>query len=178
MGIYQEIFVERLSQYGLAPKTLLLLDSFEGLPQAESAVDADSPNVQSGRWKTGAYRGLTPEELGELCASVYYRERIRIMRGWFTQTLLQIPPTTRFAMVHLDCDLYASTIEVLDYLFGQRLVGDGCALFFDDWNCNQASPRFGQRRAWREVVDKYGLEFSDCGDYGILSHKFIVHMES
>ena len=100
------------------------------------------------------------------------------MRGWFTQTLRQIPPTARFAMLHLDCDLYASTFEVLDYLFGQRMVTDGCMLFFDDWNCNQASPRWGQRRAWRELVDKYRVEFSDCGDYGILSHKFIVHIAS
>jgi hypothetical protein len=82
---------------------------------------------------------------------------------------------TKFAMVHLDCDLYSSTIEVLEHLFRQRLIADGCVICFDDWNCNRSSPRYGQRRAWNEITEKFPVEYSDCGDYAVLSHKFIVH---
>jgi hypothetical protein len=77
--------------------------------------------------------------------------------------------------VHLDCDLYSSTAEVLEYLFVHRHVAEGSVVFFDDWNCNRASPQMGQRRAWREAVERHRIEFSDCGEYAVLGHKFIVH---
>ena len=80
-------------------------------------------------------------------------------------------------MVHLDCDLYSSTSEVLEQLFSRKLLAEGSVVCFDDWNCNRSSPRFGQRRAWREAVEKYGVGYSDCGDYAVLGHKFIVHGE-
>lgn len=174
LGMYHQVYAERLRN---APKKLYLFDSFEGLPQALDPVDAESPAVKTGRWTTGAYNGLTVEELTELCATAYDRAHLKVVPGWFSKTLRQIPPATRFAMVHLDCDLYSSTAGVLDYLFTQRLVADGCAIFFDDWNCNQASPRFGQRRAWQETVEKHKLQYSDCGDYAVLSHKFIFHAD-
>lgn len=177
MGAYQKVFGEALRRFGLPPKTLFLFDSFQGLPRAENAADAQSPNVVAGRWAAGEFKGLTPEELGALCASTYPKERIRIMNGWFSETLRAIPPQTKFAMVHLDCDLYSSTVEVLDHLFGQKLLADGCALFFDDWNCNRSSPRYGQRRAWGEMTAKHGVKFSDCGDYAVLCHKFLVHVD-
>ena len=78
-------------------------------------------------------------------------------------------------MLHLDCDLYKSTIEVLDHVFSGNRIADGCAVFFDDWNTNRSSPLLGQRRAWRETVEKHGVRFSDGGDYAILGHKFVVH---
>jgi hypothetical protein len=78
--------------------------------------------------------------------------------------------------VHIDCDLYESTIDVLDYLLAHHHLADGCAIFFDDWNCSNASPAFGERRAWNEMVEKYQIRFSDCGDYSIYGHKFLVHL--
>ena len=36
-------------------------------------------------------------------------------------------------------------------------------------------PDFGERRAWKEVVEKYKIQYSDQGPYGFASHRFIVH---
>ena len=80
------------------------------------------------------------------------------------------------AFVHIDCDLYSSTVEVLDPLFANNMIADGCIVCFDDWNCNRASPRFGQRRAWREMVEKHRIEHSDNGDYAVIGHKFTIHV--
>jgi hypothetical protein len=101
-------------------------------------------------------------------------ERIVVHEGWFQDTLGNVK-NEKFALVHIDCDLYESTVQVLDYFFTNELFSDGCAVFFDDWNCNRASPQFGERRAWRECCRRYNVEFSDCGDYGVFGHKFIVH---
>ncbi|MCE9639225.1 MAG: TylF/MycF family methyltransferase [Betaproteobacteria bacterium] len=175
MAAYWEIFAEYVRLHNSPKKSLCLFDSFQGLPPSAGGVDAASPNVQTGRWKAGTFTGLTKDELFALCASTYDQDKIHIFDGWYAQTLPQIPAPAKFAMVHLDCDLYSSTIEVLDHLLARKHLADGCVLFFDDWNCNQASPRFGQRRAWREATAKHNVEFSDCGDYAVLGHKFIVH---
>ncbi len=178
LAAYWEIYADFVKLHGMPKKSFCLFDSFQGLPLAASEVDKASPNVQAGRWKEGTYTGLTKEELLALCSSTYDRDKIRIFDGWYAQTLPTIPAAAKFAMVHLDCDLYSSTLEVLDHLFAHKHIADGCVIFFDDWNCNRASPRHGQRRAWRETTEKFRIEFSDEGEYAVLGHKFIIHAET
>ena len=177
MTYYGKMYAPFLHKHGVGPKNLVLFDSFQGLPRPDNPVDLQSPNVESGRWKEGTFAALDKEELTALCSSAYDRDKIRIVAGWYAATVPSISADTRFAMVHLDCDLYSSTVEVLDHLFKRHHLADGCRLFFDDWNCNRSSPRFGQRRAWREVVERYGVEYSDGGDYAVLGHKFTVHID-
>ena len=110
-----------------------------------------------------------------MCASAYDADKVLSYGGWFADTLERIRPQTKFAMLHLDCDLYQSSLEVLDHVFAKNRISDGCVVFFDDWNTNRSSPLLGQRRAWRETVDKHRVKFSDCGDYAVLGHKFVVH---
>ena len=105
----------------------------------------------------------------------FLRERIIIYDGWFKDTLSQISQSTKFSMLHLDCDLYQSAIEVLDYCFSNGLVQDGTVIFFHDWNSNRASPNFGERKAWSEIVEKFSVHYSDCGGYGWGGKIFIIH---
>lgn len=156
-------------------RKLYLLDSFEGLPDSSKTKDEDMPHVRSGYWLSGSGKALDAHQLMGQCAQYLPEERIGILEGWFNKTMPLIPPNTKFALVHIDCDLYESTIEVLNFLFENDCFSDGCRLFFDDWNCNHASNSFGERRAWRECVEKYNPNFSDGGDYGPFGHKFIIH---
>lgn len=80
-----------------------------------------------------------------------------------------------YALVHIDSDLYESARDVLNYLFGHRMIAEGALLFFDNWNCNRGSPEFGERRAWSECVVKYRVRYSDEGAYGVFSHRFLIH---
>ncbi len=175
MAIYRHIYAKRITQFSMPPKTLHLFDSFHGLPRPRAAVDLASPYVQAGVWQEGTYQVLTEEELVALCASAYDADKVLTYAGWFAETLERIQPQTKFAMLHLDCDLYQSSIEVLEHVFAENRIADGCVVFFDDWNTNRCSPLLGQRRAWRETLDKHRVKFSDCGDYAVLGHKFVVH---
>jgi len=38
-------------------------------------------------------------------------------------------------------------------------IADSCHLFFEDWNCNYGSNALGERRAWRECVERYKTFF-------------------
>lgn len=178
LGIYQQMYAGYLRQQRVPRKSLVLFDSFQGLPTPDHPVDTASPYVQVGRWQEGTFTALSPTELHALCGSAYDPDGVRVVEGWFKDTLPGLAPPARIAMAHLDCDLYSSTAEVLERLFSQRLMAEGSVLFFDDWNCNRSSPSFGQRRAWRETVQKYGVVHSDCGDYAVLGHKFIVHVDA
>src|SRR5262245_42224078 len=48
MAIYRQIYEKFQRQHALPPKRLWLFDSFQGLPDAISSIDIDSPNVASG----------------------------------------------------------------------------------------------------------------------------------
>lgn len=174
--ILKQVKPERIEAVKSGFPNLFLFDSFAGLPAAKSAVDEASPYVVSGRWHQGRFADLSEPELVALCAKHIEHERITTFEGWFKETLPRLAGGTKLAMVHLDCDLYSSTYEVLDHLLAQEHLADGALLFFDDWNCNRASPRFGQRKAWSEILDKYRLEVSDGGEYAMLGHKFYVHL--
>ena len=158
-----------------SPKKLQLFDSFEGLPESTAAPDLISHDVQSGTWGRGRCVGLTASELSAVCGRFLPADRIRMHEGWFKDTLPRVPDDTRFALVHIDSDLYQSAKEVLDQLFRRGLVSDGAAFCFDDWNPNRANPAAGERRAWEEAVREYDVSFSDWGNYGWAGKRFIVH---
>lgn len=156
-------------------RTLLLFDSFEGLPAAEASADVEAPHVQAGTWSAGTCRGVTSRQLLRMCRRYLAESRIRIREGWFSETLPALEPQTRLALLHVDSDLYQSARDVLEHCFGGGVISPGAAVHFDDWDCNRADPRFGERRAWAEAVDRFAVEFSDCGQYGWGGRKFLVH---
>jgi O-methyltransferase len=150
-------------------RSLHLFDSFQGLPEITNPLDI------AGGWKTGAYKDKTANELNAMCREFLEQDQIRIYPGWYKDTMRSIPKETKYALVHVDCDTYESTIQLLDYLFEHDHFTDGCAVLFDDWNCARFSPKLGERKAWAEMVAKHKVSYTDCGDYSVYGHKFIVH---
>jgi hypothetical protein len=93
----------------------------------------------------------------------------------FRDAVPELSATSRFGLIHVDCDLYQSTMDALEPLFAKHLVSEGAALLFDDWNCNRASKQLGERRAWSELSAKYDVDYSDEGGYGRAGHRLTVH---
>ena len=169
-------FEKNLRLAKLPVKNMHLFDSFKGLPSSDSSVvDSASPHVMSRIWREGALQGMSAVQLAAHVGAIIESERVLVHEGWFSETLPRLEASTRFSLVHIDCDLYSSTIDVLDNLFHAGMISEGALLLFDDWNCNKASNAFGERRAWAECVEKYHVHYSDEGSYGWASHKFIIH---
>jgi O-methyltransferase len=154
---------------------LHLFDSFEGLPKTTNAVDATSDHVKDGTWGPGTCKGITPEALRKKCLNYLKDDQIRIYEGWFSQNMTRIPAGTKFAMLHVDCDLYESTMDCLDFLFKNKMVSEGAIILFDDWYCNHSSNNHGERKAWKELVEKYQIHAEDHGGYAWGGFKLIVH---
>lgn len=156
-------------------KKIHLFDSFEGLPAAESNVDATADMITSGKWSEKSFLELDEQKLKRLVQKYLPSDRIVIYKGWFKDTLKLLPLSSKLAMVHIDCDLYSSSREVLFFLFANKIIQPGAIIFFDDYNANHASPELGERKAWSETIEKFQIIFSDGGDYGTGSKKFIIH---
>jgi len=156
-------------------RKLWLFDSFEDLPSASTSIDKNSLHVASGIWGRGTCLGMSADALLNLTSSFLSKSKIIIVKGWFKDTVPNIPSDKKFSMLHIDGDLYESAIDVLDSLFSRNMISKGAQIFFDDWNCNAADPNFGERLAWQEMIVKYNIIHSDEGSYGTVSHRFIVH---
>jgi O-methyltransferase len=152
-----------------------LFDSFEGLPEITSPIDQGSPHVVSGAWAKGGCKVLAAHELRERIGKIIPPHRFDIHEGWFADTVTKLSPEKRFAMIHFDGDLYQSTMDALEPLFARGMISTGAIICFDDWNANRAIPTVGERRAWKELVEKFDIEASNGGDYAIGGTRFIIH---
>ncbi len=75
-------------------------------------------------------------------------EQVRFLVGWFSETLPQAP-IEQLALLRVDCDLYQSTLDVLDNLYAK--VVPGGVVIVDDYGsyeaCRQATDEFRARSA-------------------------------
>lgn len=156
-------------------KDLFLFDSFEGLPEARFKIDKESPIVSTGVWGKGSMKGLSEKQLFKLLSKTLDRNRIKIVKGWYKDTVNQINKNVKFSLLHIDSDLYESAIDILDPLFYNKQISNGALIIFDDWNANYGNPNFGERRAFLEMVKKYSVEFTDHGSYSVAGQRFIIH---
>lgn len=132
-------------------------DAFKGLP--EEKLDQHSP------WKTGDFNlngHINPELLN--------KEGMEIIPGWFNETL-NADTKKKFkrkkaGLVHIDCDIYTSTLEVLEFLVTNNILADGALIVYDDWGAwKQAhltednAYDVAEGRAHKEIAEKYGLKF-------------------
>ena len=189
-GCYQgrsaEVLAKALHYYSLAYSTndtlneiperkLYLFDSFQGFPEVDNAVDTKSPHLTRGIWMAGMAKGDPPQELAKKCSQYIEGRRIKIFCGWYKDTMALVGEDIRFALLHMDCDYYQSTFDVLLPLFQRGLISDGATILFDDWYCNNGSPEFGQQKAWADVMAQCPQKYTDWGAYGVTGRRFIVH---
>jgi hypothetical protein len=116
-------------------------DSFEGLPPPQG-VDA------GGTFQAGQFR--SPRSVFDAETRNIPAERRSVTEGLFDVSLPQAEKH-KIALAWVDCDLYESTVPVLDFLTTQ--LQDGSVLVFDDWFCFHGRPDRGEQRACREWLD-------------------------
>lgn len=150
---------------------LFSFDSFAGLPEP---VGIDEHPL----WKQGAM-SVTMDEFRTVMRSVGASEGdYQMVPGYYDKTLDEATPAdygiTKAAMVFVDCDLYQSTVSVLNFV--RDVLTDGAVLAFDDWYCYSGSPAKGEQRAFNEFRERNPqLQFSEYLNFGWHGKSFIVH---
>lgn len=175
VDFYTKNLSEHESMHSMGLRNLSLFDSFQGFPNATHNIDIESPHVASGAWGEGTAKGLSAHQLVELCSQFLPAERINTYEGWYKDTLGTIPKNELFGLVHIDCDLYESTYDVLYHLLDNNHLSQGCMLLFDNWFSNRASPNFGEQKAWHDIQQKFEVDFNMLGMYACVGNKIIIH---
>jgi O-methyltransferase len=152
-------------------------DSFRGLPAVEKgSVDDDPASI----FHAGQYACTKDAFRNNLVRNGVDVGRIDIIPGWYRDTLTPVLrrqlPIKKAAVVWIDCDLYESTVTVLDFI--TPYMQDGTILMFDDWFAFKGRPDRGQPRAFTEWLAKNprlrGLEYHRS-EWAAMA--FIIHVD-
>jgi O-methyltransferase len=128
--------------------TYVGFDSFEGLPEI-SKID------EQAIWEKGKLAYAEQKFIDTAIAHGIPKNRLVTIPGFYdkslTASLAQELLPQKAAVIYVDCDLYTSTVSVLNWI--PNFLQIGTVIVFDDWNCFCADPDRGERRAWREFLE-------------------------
>ena len=131
-GVWQGTTLKIISDR-FSNQTVWGFDSFEGLPETwfmKSEVDARRSQHLPGKF------ALDKKEL-QVIVDQFAKRKVKLVPGWFNQSIVpwmnDNPGVVAF--LHIDCDLYSSTLDILK-LLNDRIV-PGTVIVFDEmypWN--------------------------------------------
>ena len=119
------------------------------------------PRVVEGlpeKWRDGFEKGVFNRN-GIL---PYVNSNVELIKGWFNETLVDFIKiqNKKISFIHIDCDLYSSTIDVL---YGLReYILPGTILVFDEWYYNHKDipeNRQHEQKAFYEWVNEFSIEY-------------------
>ncbi|MBM3350012.1 MAG: class I SAM-dependent methyltransferase, partial [Betaproteobacteria bacterium] len=115
--------------------TYVGFDSFEGLPQI-------TPIDRQEVWEKGKLAYSEQLFLKRLIEHGFPSTKIRTVKGFYDSSLTpalrdKLLPK-KAAVIYVDCDLYASTVPVLDWIVD--FLQPGTVIVFDDWYCFHGDP--------------------------------------
>ena len=131
------------------PCRFFAFDSFEGLPEIKGADEG-------GPFKKGEYSCGQENFLAYLASQSVNLNEVICVAGWYNKSLTDEVKAKhnlkRARIIHIDCDLYESTRDVLN--FCTSLIQEGTVVMFDDWFQYKGNPQLGEQRAFNEWLQK------------------------
>jgi O-methyltransferase len=143
-------------------------DSFQGLPETSHAEDG---YFKSGTFSTGV------DEFHRLVRrlSGLSLDRKNIIEGFYEKSLTaQLQSNMpKAGVIHIDVDLYSSTVEVLKFI--KPLMVVGTVLVFDDWYCFPPGTNKGEARALKEFcLENPSFAVEEWKTYSTFGKSFFV----
>lgn len=160
-----------LEKLGITQTRLFGFDSFEGFPETAEYDD-------DGFWSPGQCKGDYEITRARLTKEGVDWDRTFLITGWFSETLTeklkQDHKITKASVIMIDCDLYLSSKEALD--FCEPLILDQAVIVCDDWNTGDLAEKgLGEKRAFEEfLLEHRDLNAEAIGSYNQNSQVFFV----
>ena len=143
-GVYNGVSIKFLSSMKkkLKPESKQVFhgfDSFEGLPEDWKG---------SVKTKKGDLKSIKVPSIPDV---VFHK-------GWFKDTIPEFikQHKQQCAFIHIDCDLYSSTVDVLENLSNQ--IVPGTVILFDELTGYEAWD-IHEHKAFMEFVEKHNIEY-------------------
>jgi O-methyltransferase len=116
------------------PVTFFGFDTFAGLPklslQDKEAAPQDSPYL-----KRKLFGNTSAQEVRDRLSAGLRSSSIVLFEGLFADTCAQTPRGRRFFFANIDCDLYKSHLQSLNYLYPRMETGG--VIYFDDYHSTE-----------------------------------------
>jgi hypothetical protein len=145
-----------LRELKIENRNIWLADSFEGVPKPNSKYpeDLNCDLYQEPILKVSKQEVLRNFELFDLLD-----ERIKVLEGWFHDTLPN-NPIKKLSLIRLDGDLYESTIIALENLYPKLSIGG--YIIVDDYHafpfCKKAVDDYRRKNDIKDVIQKIDRE--------------------
>ena len=144
-------------------------DSFEGLPETLKSEDGI---FESGTFNTkkNDFVQIVKKRTGVIL------QDDQLIQGYYEKSLTNalsetLPKSVGF--IHIDVDLYSSTITVLEFV--KKFLVSGTVILFDDWYCFPPGKEMGERKALNEFLRKYPeIELEEWKNYSTFGKSFLV----
>jgi len=150
-------------------------DSFKGMP---NIAGCDTTRYEE--FYEGQFACAKEKVIANLNSKGIDWKRAFLIEGFFQDSLIEETKAryemNKVAIALIDCDLYSSTVEVLKFI-GDMIV-DKTILIFDDWNCFRGDDARGQRRAFKEFLEKQKrLAAEELFSYGLHGQVFVMNVD-
>jgi hypothetical protein len=139
------------------PGHMWAFDSFEGLPAPKDQKD------QHPSWRAGALKTTEDDFRAILRGSDVPDSAYTMVRGYYSDTIgrdaANRPATLPddIALAYIDCDLYSSTVSVMEFL--QPRMKHGMVLACDDYFLCSSTAAAGERLALMESMGRELQQF-------------------
>lgn len=148
-------------------------DSFKGLPKPEG-IDLNHHLFKEGRYDCSKEEFVKIIKRAKLDLS-----KIKLVEGFYedslTQEIKQKLDLNKAAIVMIDCDLYKSTIKVLNFI--TDLLQEGTIIIFDDWFNYKSNPNKGEQKACYEWLNNNSnIKLIEYGNNLLTQKMFIVNI--
>ena len=126
----------------------------------------------------GIFSGGLLEVRNNLVHADVDMSRVELIPGWYSDTLNHETAgkigLQAAAIVNVDCDVYESTVPVLNFV--EPYLIDGSIVIFDDWYCFANRESLGEQKAFKEWLERNGhLRATPYKEYGWDGKAFIIN---
>jgi len=146
-------------------------DSFKGLPELK---DEDDDLI----WEKGAFKTKISDFRKIIHKHGLFTEKVHLIKGYYADSLTmdlqnEFLRKSKIAVAFIDCDLYSSTIQALDFI--EPLLQEGSVIYFDDYFMFKGNPNKGEQKAFLEFKEKSRFDFIEHMQIGWFGKSFIAY---
>lgn len=148
-----------LKALGASDRNVWVADSFEGLPRP----DADKyPEDANDTHYTYDFLRVSQQAVeANFNAYGLLDDKVKFLKGWFKDTLHKAP-IEKLAILRLDGDMYESTMDALNALYGKLSVGG--FVIVDDYCIKNCAAAISDFRSQHNISDEI-IEIDGTGVY-------------
>lgn len=162
---------ETQTQYG----KMFGFDSFTGFPKEEGQQYLDRSGNVASRFNEGEFSSVklydcSVVKVVDIITKGINNERLKLIPGFFSDTLnvdlVKKEGMNPASFIEIDVDLYSSTQDVLEFMFGNHLIIPGTVIYFDDWGATKQY-KGGESLAWEQAIRKHSVNAVEIYSGGI-----------